>query len=239
MNEPNMNLEAVPLASEMARAVGELVAVYEKHLNLTRDEALARVHDKDAVTIERIRTTPPGQVSFLDLYVLARHSPELSAQRWEEVKQAARSELQTGHRAACVVANPSLSSGSSCWPKARFLALRAELLEGWQPRNSVERLLLDTLVQTQTQYEHWLEVLTARTTLQAALEDKDGRWNPPRVTDSDAIDQAAEMVERFHRLVMRTVRQLQNLRRIPPLIMVQNASQVNVAQQQVNGVAGG
>ena len=182
---------------------------------------------------------PPDHVTFVDLYIAGRHSPDLASQLWEKVQQAARTELQTGHRAACVVANPSLGSGSSCWPKARFLALRAELLEGWQPRNSVERLLVDTLVQAQTQYEHWLELLTARTTLQADLEGKDGRWSPPRVTDADAIDQAAVMVERFHRLIMRTARQLQNLRRVAPLVMVQNAGQVNVANQQVNGVAGG
>ena len=207
-----------------------------------RQQALARVHETDDRTIEGIRSAPPGQVRFVDLYLLARHSPELSVQRWEEVKQAARKKLQSGYRAASVVAP---TGASSCWPKARFLALRAELLEGWQPCNSVERLLVDTLVQAQTQYEHWLEVLTGRTTLQKVLEEKadglvdEARWSPPRVTDSDAIDQAAEMVERFHRLVMRTARQLQNLRRNPPVVMVQNAGQVNVAQQQVNAVAGG
>jgi hypothetical protein len=37
----------------------------------------------------------------------------------------------------------------------------------------------------------------------------------------------------------RTIRQLQTLRRNPPIVMVQNADQVNVGQQQVNAVAGG
>jgi hypothetical protein len=244
MNEPIMSLQTVPanseadpLASEIARALGELVAVFEKYWNLTEAEALARVHETCDRTIEGIRSAPPGQVKFVDLYLLARHSPELAAQRWEEVKQAARKELQSGYRAARVVAPPG---GSSCWPKARFLALRAELLEGWQPRNSVERLLVDTLVQAQTQYEHWLEVLTGRTTLQALYENKEeARWQPPRVTDSEAIEQAAGMIDRFHRIMMRTIRQLQNPRRNPPVVMVQNAGQVNVGQQQVNAVVGG
>jgi hypothetical protein len=39
--------------------------------------------------------------------------------------------------------------------------------------------------------------------------------------------------------MMRTIRQLQDLRRIPPVVNVQNAGQVNVGQQQVNTVAGG
>ena len=55
-------------------------------------------------------------------------------------------------------------------------------------------------------------------------------WLPPRVTDSEAIEQAAAMVDRFHRIMMRTIRQLQNLRRNPPVVMVQNAGQVNVGQ---------
>jgi hypothetical protein len=46
------------------------------------------------------------------------------------------------------------------------------------------------------------------------------------------------MVDRFHRIMMRTIRQLHNLRRNPPVVMVQKAGQVNVGQQQVNAVAG-
>jgi hypothetical protein len=233
----SVNVEAVPLAGEMARVVGKMVTDLEKHWNLTRDQALDRIHEHDPRTIERIRTAPPSQLSFFDLYTLGRHSPELAAQRWAEVMQAARNELQSGHRAASIVTPPG---GSSCWHKARLLSMRAELLDGWQPRNSVERLLVDTLMQVQCQYEHWLEVLTARTTFQAVYEGKEeARWQPPRVTDSEAIEQAAAMVDRFHRIMMRTIRQLQNLRRNPPVVMVQNAGQVNVGQQQVNAVAGG
>jgi hypothetical protein len=119
--------------------------------------------------------------------------------------------------------------------------MRVELLEGWQPRNSIERLLVDTLMQVQSQYEHWLEVLTGRTTMRAPYEKSEDEEVviPPRLTDSEAIEQAAAMVDRFHRIMMRTIRQLQNLRRPPPVVMVQNASQVNVGQQQVNAVPGG
>jgi hypothetical protein len=243
MNEPAIitatikTAEAIPLAGEMARAVGELITSFEKHWNLTRDQALDRIHEHDPLVIERIRTAPPSQLTFADLYTLGRHSPELAAQRWAEVMQAARNELRSGHRAASIVAPPG---GSSCWHKARLLAMRAELLDGWQPRNSVERLLVDTLMQVQCQYEHWLEVLTGRTTLQALHEsEEEGYFTPPRIADAEAIEQAAAMVDRFHRIMMRTVRQLHNLRRHPPVVMVQNANQVNVGQQQVNSVAGG
>ena len=153
-----VNAEAVPLADEMGRAVGELVAALEEHWNLTRDEALARIHEDDPETVDRRRAKAPDHLSFVDLYTLGRHSGELAARRWAEVMQAARNELKSGHRAASIVTPPGVSS--RCWSKARLLAMRAELLEGWQPRNSVERLLVDTLMQVQSQYEHWLEVLT-------------------------------------------------------------------------------
>ena len=120
--------------------------------------------------------------------------------------------------------------------------MRAELLDGWQPRNSVERLLVDTLMQVHWQYERWLEVLTGarhcrRFTVYESKEE--ARWQPPRLTDSEAIEQAAAMVDRFHRIMVRTIRQLQNLRRNAPVVRVQNAGQVNVGQQQVNAVASG
>ena len=174
--ESNEDSDVIPIACAMASAFADVVADYEKNWGLSREEAIANVYAGDANAIERIRAAPPDQVSWLDLQILAKHSPELAVQRWQEVKQAARNELKSGHRAASVVASPA---GTLCWGKARYLALRAELLEGWQPRNSVERLLLDTLMQLQGQYENWFQVLTSRTTLQAVYEGKDeGRWSP-------------------------------------------------------------
>jgi hypothetical protein len=231
----NGNAEAVPLVCDMARTLRETVAGFEKHWNLSRAEAIDRTNENETLRLELLRTAPPDQLSWSDLYILSKHSPELAAQRWKEVNEAARNELRTGHRAAsCVVPK----STSLCWYKARFLALREELLEGLQPRNSVERLLVDTLAQAQSQYERWLEELNTRTTLQAVSEGREeGRWNVPRLTDSEAIEQAAAMVDRFQKIVMRTIRELHRLRRNPPVVMVKKARQVNVGQQQVNGVS--
>ena len=46
------------------------------------------------------------------------------------------------------------------------------------------------------------------------------------------------MVDRFDRMFMRALRQLRDLRRYMPTVVVQRAEQVNVGQQQLN-VAGG
>ncbi len=42
------------------------------------------------------------------------------------------------------------------------------------------------------------------------------------------------MVDRFNRLFLRTLRQLRDLRRYTPAIVINNPRQVNIANQQVN-----
>jgi hypothetical protein len=45
------------------------------------------------------------------------------------------------------------------------------------------------------------------------------------------------MVERLHRLYLRTLRALQDQRQLQPAVVVRRAGQVNVAQQQINVAA--
>jgi hypothetical protein len=61
-----------------------------------------------------------------------------------------------------------------------------------------------------------------------------GRLEPPRLSDAEAVEQAATMVDRFSRIFLRTLRALCNLRKATPAVVVQNAGQVNVGHQQVN-----
>jgi hypothetical protein len=42
------------------------------------------------------------------------------------------------------------------------------------------------------------------------------------------------MVDRFNRIFLRTLRALRDLRRYTPAVIVQNAGQVNIGEQQVN-----
>ena len=69
---------------------------------------------------------------------------------------------------------------------------------------------------------------------EAAGRKRPGTWLPPRVSESQAVDQAGAMVDRFNRIFLRTLRALRDLRRYAPPVIVQNAGQVNVASQQVN-----
>jgi hypothetical protein len=128
------------------------------------------------------------------------------------------------------------------------LAVRGELTEAWQPRNALERQLLDQLAQFQTMLERWQELLVARTQLgvvrtqlgvagkhpMAAWAD---RHEPPRVSDVQATAEAAGMVERLHRLYLCTLRALQDHRRLQSPAVVRRAEQVNLGHQQINVIS--
>jgi hypothetical protein len=80
-----------------------------------------------------------------------------------------------------------------------------------------------------------METLTMWTTLEYDEGPKeDGTWRPPRVAKADATEQAAAMVDRFHRIMMRTLRALRDLRRYSSKVVVQNAAQVNIGDKQIN-----
>jgi hypothetical protein len=238
--EAAQNAEASPLAREMVAAVRAMVESYRNAYGLTQEQAVAKVCEPPHPDyLEIALSRPPDQVSWLDLENIRQPDSDRAVLRWEEIKQAARHDLASGHRASRAVEEYA----STPWKRASFLALREELLETWQPRNGVERQLLETMAQAQTAAEFWLGRLTSRATLEAAMEqvnlEKKGRWDPPRVTEFRAVEQAAAMADRFNRIFLRTLRVLRDLRRCPPPVFVQNAGQVNVGQLQVNVVGQG
>ena len=54
------------------------------------------------------------------------------------------------------------------------------------------------------------------------------------MSDAEAVEQAAAMVERYHRIFLRTLRAVCDMRRHGGPVIVRDGGQVNVAQQQVN-----
>ena len=66
-----------------------------------------------------------------------------------------------------------------------------------------------------------------------------GNWIPPRVGEQNAIEHAMQMMDRYNRLFLRTLRQLRDLRRYTTPITINNPQQVNIAAdggQQLNTV---
>ena len=120
------------------------------------------------------------------------------------------------------------------WERAQFLALRQAFIDEWQPHGGIELSMIDVIAQTHTCYLFWLGELHRRSTLEMVREDPEirerGEWEAPRMERGAAINQAAAMVERFNRLLLRALR---DLRRYGPVV-VHQANQVNVGQQQMN-----
>src|SRR5205823_3494877 len=125
--------EAGSLAFEMAREFNDMVNHYRKGYGMSLEEAKAKAGEL-AGHEDRVLKGPPKQVGWLDLVRLSEHDPNLAAQRWEEIKTAARNELLNGHRSALSVEG----AGHDLWKRAEFLAIREEFRRSWQPKNGIE-----------------------------------------------------------------------------------------------------
>jgi hypothetical protein len=115
--------------------------------------------------------------------------------------------------------------------------VRNGLAEAWRPRNGLEWQLIDAMAQAQTLMQLWHENLVALTLLagRAGKPDPERPDHPlgRRLSEAEMTEEAAAMVERWHRLFLKTLEALQDLRRRPPVV-VRRAGQVNIAGQQVN-----
>ncbi len=108
-------------------------------------------------------------------------------------------------------------------------------------RRRNELALVDQLAQALRRYEKWLAThimrvrygMLPRVRRQGAPREK-YKWVSPRQNEVNATREAADMADRWQKTFLRTVRALRGLRRYASPIVIQNAGQVNVANQQVN-----
>jgi hypothetical protein len=224
--------ELSDLARELAAAFGEIVSSYRKHCKLSAEEAVKRAEENSAEEIERILNCPPDEVTFFDMDALAQKDESLALQRWTQIKEAARNEIRSGYRSARVV-----EDGGGLWERARFLAVRAELMEDWRPRNAVEQHLVDQLAQWQVLLWRWQEAMTTWSNCAAhdvRQEKKGVPYEKLRLCEAKALERATKKVELLRRLYLRTLKALQDQRRPHPSIAVRHAEQVNVSPIRIS-----
>ena len=127
-------------------------------------------------------------MSWHSINALAQNDPALAQTTWERLKEAARDELASGHRAAW----PLEERDHGPWERARFLAVRESLAREWEPRNGIERMLLDMLAQAYTGYEYWMRLFVTFTKIEASSQDfriqRSGKWEPTRISTEETID---------------------------------------------------
>jgi hypothetical protein len=216
---PEVAGEAAMLAREMAEARRARIWQLRSELGLSAEEAAAKADEPCAfLSVVAIESRPPDQVTWADFDRLANTSQQQAADLWERLKKAGREFLRSGDYAAAVLEGDR----SLPWDRALFLAVRAELAEGLQPRNGDERQLVDVMAQAQTSMYTCLRRLAA--------------W---KEFDIGPFEEYGAMVDRFHRMYLRTLRALQDLRKGPAAVVVENlGGQVNVANVQANGRGG-
>lgn len=196
----------------------------------------------------------PEQVSWDDLGRLTEHKPEAARDLWFAIKAAAHDELRTGVRAADALEGPMPSSRLP-WQRARYLAVVDALNADLKPRGALEGMLIQRMASTFELCLRWqaeavraqeLEMWRGESTMQQeharmtpAQRERhrlDYSWLPPRVSQAEAIHEAALMSERYERAFLRLVREFRNARRMFAALIVTEGGTVNLTDgpQQVN-----
>ena len=185
---------------------------------------------------KELMRTAPDEISWSLIGQAEDQEPGSFMQIWERIKQSARNELESGHRAAAVGVGVDTP-----WNRARFQVLLESYTEDWRPAGSIELRLVEAMAQMWTQYEHWMQIATQRVAFECEEETYQvkarGKWRTVTVEKDKYIDRALENADRFNRLYLRTVRALRDLRRYSMAVTINNPEQVNIAAdggQQVN-----
>jgi len=222
--------EVKSIARLMAHTYDELVRFYVKEQKLSLEDAQARAKEPKDEMVAHFMSQLVDQIDWLVIRSIADVNPDKAYAKWEEIKQTAREELASGGVAASALGHNGAVPGHPL-ERARFLAIRESFIADWKPTGGIEQSLLDTLALAYAGQLFWLERLQVRVTFEAVNEDYDirreGNWKPSRISDVEAQQRAAEMMDRYNRLLLRTLRGLRDLRRYAPVV-IQNAGQVNI-----------
>lgn len=218
------------LAREMAAAYQRAVAAY-RAAQLSAEEAHARAVEPPPPAWRSMIYNQPELARWSDLAALTEREPEAAAALWQHFTDRARDELASGQRAASAV-----GFAGRPWDRARFLAVRDALLDEHPGATGAALLLIDTAAQAYTLYLELIDSLYTRAhseTMQEQAQIRHRQRSPQPVPGADSNQRAADMAEQWHRVFLRALRQLQDMRRAPALV-VQNHGQVNIGQEQTN-----
>jgi hypothetical protein len=241
-------IEFGSVARELRKAWARRIVYYIENEGLTPQQATQKATNPQPDTTteqecQHILSQPVNSVSWWAISILFERDPAMAADLWEEIKQEARNEFLSGHRAAGGLEVAEWQQEP--WSRAQYLAIRDGFIEQWQPKGAIEIAIIDMMAQAFSQYLFWNETVQLRTTTnilpltkrERGKAKNNGGWVAPRVTEQEAIEHAAIMMDRFNKLFLRTLRQLRDLRRYSVPLTINNPQQVNIAtdnSQQMN-----
>mgnify|MGYP006870806103 CR=1 FL=1 len=239
---------------EMQQARAEMIRFYMGTAggNKPFDEAVKLVNGSDSPdsierALQRVFSESVNDVCWSELERLYTRLPNLVKKIWQLLQTEASKELESGHRMAATL--ESTDWQHMPYKRAQFIALRNGFIEEWQPKGAIERSLIDMMAQQFNEYLFWSAEVHRRSSTDGKMlytreeerraAEAEGHWLPPRVYEQDAIEHAMQMLDRYNRLFLRTLRQLRDLRRYATPVTINNPQQVNIAAdggQQVNAV---
>src|SRR6185369_900270 len=153
---------------------------------------------------------------------------------WSRVREAADDELESGKLGAKVAGD-----NADPYALAQYLAIRDSFCDGWQPQGGIESAMIEMLAVSYSLHMYWSTVAHDRAMRthdrqrEALKRFEDGGWKSPYQSEAAAVDQAHKLADGYNRQFLRVLRQLRDLRRYAPVV-IQNAQQVNVGNQQMN-----
>lgn len=188
--------------------------------------------------IEYILEQRVNDISWRDIQGMFEKDPEAAGIIYQTIKKVAREGIAAGMLSA-----EAIKRGDTPYKHAQYGVVLEGFEKAWKPRDAIEQSMVETLVQAYLAYNHWLGIASAAAEYSYnAIErdnERDGRWQPPRLSADETIERAMLMADRFNRLYLRTLRQMRDLRRYSVPVTINNPKQVNIAAdggQQVNAV---
>jgi hypothetical protein len=122
--------------------------------------------------------------------------------------------------------------GGSAWERACFFALRRLLWQCWRPRDEVEALLVDELVQYELIRRQWIGVLAMRArdprTITSLGRDRDDDEERTQ-SRAKSMRETLRALDQLQRFMHNSLRMLLRLRRAKSPVFMRHAGQVNVA----------
>ena len=223
--------------------------------NLSMEEAIKKAGGRmDAgfdlsAFYDQMVKQPPSSISWYQIEKIFRHDPAAAQIIWEDIKGAANADFKSGHMAAEVFEKSDWQR--TPWKRARFIAIRDSFVDQFKPQGGIDYSMIDMLAVTYAMWMHWSEIHIHRATTAGLVPMSKGEkelaaeqqheWIPPRVYEQQAIEQAAQLADRWRRAYQSTLRQMRDWRRYNTPVTINNPRQVNIAAdggQQVNMQSG-
>jgi len=183
-------------------------------------------------------------LSWYEIDRLFRANPDLAEQVWDEVKDAAARDFKSGHFAAELFERTDWQK--NVWKRAHFVAVFQMMVESYKPRDAIEHQMVEMAAVEYFLWRHWTGEHLQRATSEPRQESYDyrewrekekqvwcrhngeerpiegqwiaGAWEMPYQGEADAVEQAAELADRFRRAYLASVRGLRDWRRYPVIV---------------------